>query len=513
MLIEFSCPACKAQLSVEDKVAGRKVDCPKCKELIIIPMATETLPKGDASLPDADVLRSVIPYRSEMMTKHNKLLEAIEEIKLRNERIRELESSSLRIQKELWAIEVEFEQRKDTFDKADKEKRDLKKKLNQLGAGGTSSGGAAQSEIKALQHELDVAQRQITTLEKELKSKASTSGELTKAQQDAEKERDEKLKSLAAELEEADKINMALKSEISGLTIGIHQRDAIANQAYQQIQQALQCETAVKALEKSSAQRQETLGSQDELITSMVADAEKLAQQVKQLDQTLPALVADSQKKRGKASPREDKLAATVKELTDALAKSRASENKALEKYSQLEDRYKSLENKLENDRSANERLAKITTSYTALEKEHLSLEKKHETVIEENTHLKANAEQLKNLEQLEAENVEYVTRIAEQENELKELQATIEQLKSATATPAAAPAASAAKKGKAKDAKAPDGAYTDELKELHDRLSKLEITSDELATENARLKNTVRTLTENLKAQWKKRDTRVNAR
>jgi hypothetical protein len=40
--------------------------------------------------------------------------------------------------------------------------------------------------------------------------------------------------------------------------------------------------------------------------------------------------------------------------------------------------------------------------------------------------------------------------------------------------------------------------------------LSKLEITSDELATENARLKNTVRTLTENLKAQWKKRDAKI---
>lgn len=50
-----------------------------------------------------------------------------------------------------------------------------------------------------------------------------------------------------------------------------------------------------------------------------------------------------------------------------------------------------------------------------------------------------------------------------------------------------------------------------DEIKAMRMRISQLEIDSDDLSAENARLKNTVRTLTENLKAQWKKRDAKVH--
>ena len=510
MLIEFSCPACKTQLSVEDKVAGRKVDCPKCKELIIIPVSAQDLSKEDQSLPDSNVLCSVLPYRSEMLSKHNKLLEAIEEIKLRNERIRELESSSLRIQKELWAIEVEFEQRNKAYEQSETEKRELKKKLNQ---GGIPAGGTTTDEIKALQCEIDLAQKQIATLEKELKVASDTSADAINQKSKAETDkREEQIQHLEKELKEVDKINMALKAEVSSLTVGINQRDAIANQAYQQIQQVLNAQEVIRALSKGNANQLKVLETQNEDLKVVTNEAVNLSKQIKDAKDTIgrnveaPTETGASEKP---TSAREETLANTVKELNEALSQAQHAENKAKKRIADLQDKYKSLENKVENDKDSNERLAKITTSFTALEKEHLSLEKKHETLLEEKDELQAASDRLKNLASLEAENMEYVAKIAYQENELKRLHAELEALE--TGLPAGTNGAAKVKPPVKAGSITSD--VNKDLQTLHDRLSKLEITSDELATENARLKNTVRTLTENLKAQWKKRDAKVHVK
>ena len=204
----------------------------------------------------------------------------------------------------------------------------------------------------------------------------------------------------------------------------------------------------------------------------------------------------------------EEKLTQTVIELTKALSDAKAQEKKFQQRISDLEDENKSLENMQESDSHANERMAKITTSFTALEKTHLTLERKHEELLAERDRLKAVEEQMAQMAHLEVENMEYVETIAAQENELKLLQQELDRVRSAA--PSGAKGANGVKNGKA--FAAANAAHTDDTKSLHDRLSKLEVTSDELATENARLKNTVRTLTENLKAQWKKRDTKVQA-
>jgi hypothetical protein len=41
MLLELSCTACGKQLSVSDKLAGRKIKCPACEAVLTVPQAVE----------------------------------------------------------------------------------------------------------------------------------------------------------------------------------------------------------------------------------------------------------------------------------------------------------------------------------------------------------------------------------------------------------------------------------------------------------------------------------------
>jgi chromosome segregation ATPase len=188
MLIEFLCPVCRAQLSVESNLAGGQLDCPKCQELIIIPLSPPALdPSKTARVsdllkhdsPDEAIIRAVKPYREELLAKRNQLLQAIEEIKLRNERIRELETNGLQVQKELWALEADFEDRKDDFRRAREEIIELKKKLNRV------SGSLSSATLKELNAGLADDLRGSEELREELK-KVSERARETEARLQAE---------------------------------------------------------------------------------------------------------------------------------------------------------------------------------------------------------------------------------------------------------------------------------------------------------------------------------------
>jgi len=120
MLIEFCCPACCTTLAVKDDVAGGQVNCPNCQKLILIPVSSPFGRVEGGGAFDAGrqheveavkraISISVEPYRRELESKGNLLNEAVEMVKTRNRRIREIESLILKVQKDLWALEVEHE--------------------------------------------------------------------------------------------------------------------------------------------------------------------------------------------------------------------------------------------------------------------------------------------------------------------------------------------------------------------------------------------------------------------
>lgn len=121
MLIEFCCPACCTPLAVKDDVAGGQVNCPNCQKLILIPVSSpfgrmegggpfDAGRQHDVETVKRAISISVEPYRRELDSKSNLLNEAVEMVKTRNRRIREIESLILKVQKDLWALEVEYEE-------------------------------------------------------------------------------------------------------------------------------------------------------------------------------------------------------------------------------------------------------------------------------------------------------------------------------------------------------------------------------------------------------------------
>jgi hypothetical protein len=58
MAISTSCPCCQQRLKLADNLAGKRVRCPKCQQIVCVPSAAESLPRAavldDASVP-ADV--------------------------------------------------------------------------------------------------------------------------------------------------------------------------------------------------------------------------------------------------------------------------------------------------------------------------------------------------------------------------------------------------------------------------------------------------------------------------
>lgn len=122
MLIEFPCPICQTPLALKKKAVGGQVNCPKCQKLILLP-SESPLPRHD---PDKGpfqkdqtygvkevtqaICTTVEPYRRELETKSDLLNDAVEMVKIRNERIKELETLVLKTQSELWALEVTIDE-------------------------------------------------------------------------------------------------------------------------------------------------------------------------------------------------------------------------------------------------------------------------------------------------------------------------------------------------------------------------------------------------------------------
>ncbi|MFO1489787.1 MAG: hypothetical protein U1F87_02475 [Kiritimatiellia bacterium] len=180
MMIEFQCPACKAPLAVQRTSAGGQVDCPRCHEIILIPLPPAAEPPAGKAAKESreDIIhRFVTPYRTELLNKRAQLTEAIEEIKNRNQRIRELENIGLRVQRDLWTVEAEYEERRDDFRRMVDEKKNgsapaaaaeteqkLRKEIERLSdqladiGRSSSKSDAAQTRAESLRKELQALQ-------------------------------------------------------------------------------------------------------------------------------------------------------------------------------------------------------------------------------------------------------------------------------------------------------------------------------------------------------------------
>jgi chromosome segregation ATPase len=522
---------------VEDRVAGKKVDCPKCKELILIPLKP---PSEKNSTGEDTILRNIIPYRNEMLAKHTKLVEAIEEIKLRNERIRELEACSMRVQKELWSIEVEYEQRREQFDEAENDPHGKGKKTKRKKASSDASKGTSKrfNQTDARPKTPDPSATELNQLAKQIES-------LT-----------EDCKQLRASRTETDQINTALKAEIGGLVAGVNQREEMTNQAYQQLQQLMESVEAYEKIMLGSNDMGNWLKKQDASLVELgkLAGAfndrfAKLGEQVEELcsgrDAARQKGPSKAGKKTGGAKTPDKRIAELETELKSAIAK----EARIRRKYSELEDLKKSLENKVSSDKDLTNRLANITNNFTKLEQAQLSLQKRAEELGEENQKMKSQARRVNDstarIAELEGDCHVYRETFKDQEQAYHQLQEKYRQreqvleyerqlfqrlkaggggisdeaealhkhlmeLEKENAELQSEKSQAQNQVSNLSKISTGNAKAVDELKSMRMRLSQLEIDSDDLSAENARLKNTVRTLTENLKAQWKKRDAKV---
>jgi|GEM_PF-1197249 len=160
MLIEFCCPVCRASLAIQKKTVGGQVNCPKCQKLILLP-ETSPLQRPDddtppfspeVSYPAESVAKaigiSVEPYRRDLENKSGLLNDAVEMIKTRNERIKEIETLILNTQKDLWALEVEYDERNEDYKKAQSHLHDLREKMREEG-GAKSDDTAHAAEIES----------------------------------------------------------------------------------------------------------------------------------------------------------------------------------------------------------------------------------------------------------------------------------------------------------------------------------------------------------------------------
>ncbi|MDA3874851.1 MAG: hypothetical protein PF795_12945 [Kiritimatiellae bacterium] len=109
-------------MAIKKQVVGGQVNCPKCQKLILLP-SESPLPRKQEDQPPfqsgmtydvAEITRaigiSVEPYRRDLETKSNLMNDAVEMVKVRNDRIKEIETLMLNTQKDLWALEVEHEE-------------------------------------------------------------------------------------------------------------------------------------------------------------------------------------------------------------------------------------------------------------------------------------------------------------------------------------------------------------------------------------------------------------------
>jgi len=162
MLVEFPCPVCMAPLAIKKQVVGGQVNCPKCQKLILLPSTSPLVRKDPDQSPfntgcaysSEEVCKaiqaSVEPYRRDLESKTNLLNDAVEMVKIRNERIKEVETLMLNAQKDLWALEVEYDEQR-------QECKRLYKELHEARQEGAQHDGEA---LESLQGELrDVSSR------------------------------------------------------------------------------------------------------------------------------------------------------------------------------------------------------------------------------------------------------------------------------------------------------------------------------------------------------------------
>lgn len=173
MLIEFCCPVCKAPLAIKKQAPGGQVNCPKCQKLILLP-STSPLPRAEEDIPpfspgqsrDVEEIAeaitiSVEPYRRDLENKSRLLNDAVEMIKVRNERIKEVETLMLETQRDLWALEVEHDAAKTKHKKTQTLLRETREKV-----GETEREEAARSEEQnTLRSRLEALENQKKTLE------------------------------------------------------------------------------------------------------------------------------------------------------------------------------------------------------------------------------------------------------------------------------------------------------------------------------------------------------------
>ncbi len=183
MLIEFCCPVCLSPLAVEPNVAGGQVNCPKCLKLILIPEKTplerhgDTSPYHHAESHHGDAVAkaiglSVEPYRRELETKSGLLNDAVEMIKTRNQRIKEIESLILNTQKELWEMEVLHEDPHAENARAMEQLQEARDLAEENGTGSGPEPEAADSVAERVQ-ELENEVGELGAVKEELKNRLS----------------------------------------------------------------------------------------------------------------------------------------------------------------------------------------------------------------------------------------------------------------------------------------------------------------------------------------------------
>ena len=353
MLIEFCCPVCCAPLAVKEEVAGGQVNCPKCQKLILIP-GESPVKRTNGHAPFEDVSSfsgpevakaisiSVDPYRRELETKAGLLNDAVEMVKTRNKRIREIESLILKTQKELWELEVEHDERNEDYIRAQTERKQLKLKLRDLGTTDDKPAIAAAEKMESLKDKLQKADTRAETMKKKLEAS---------------------LESLAA----ANQRTSQLFEQIRSLPVTPDFMEKMHDQvtlAQEQIEEAHpELDQAVKHLQNARAK----LEAAAEFIGTLKKERDELLAKVEQIEQQL------QQKEESLAKAREQQ--AQVKEQDkeqDVLLVEISTERDYLE--SELKS---TREQGTLWEEEAKELRAKVAASETKAHKKEAALEKK----------------------------------------------------------------------------------------------------------------------------------------
>ena len=154
--VRFPCPACQVLVSIDTKLCGMQARCPNCDEVILIPFESPLEVSSEDWSEDAlkDALSAAVrPYREKLLDHQGRLRKVTEDYNSQFERMREVESSSLRLQKELWLLELEREElvAKGQLDKKTKNKKTALEELTKT--------GLPDATLEAIAHELLKLQR------------------------------------------------------------------------------------------------------------------------------------------------------------------------------------------------------------------------------------------------------------------------------------------------------------------------------------------------------------------